>query len=152
MKLLSPPSDLMKRHTTEEILSKLKQAEQLSASGQNQAEICKALNVSVMTFYRWKKLQEHIAATRGHPPQRENSLFAAPAITGFQGSNFDSYAPTPTLSELADENRRLRKIVTDLLLEKIKLEEASLSLTDRTIKQKSGEALHADLISIGRQK
>ena len=47
---------MMKRHSAEEIATKLRQAEELMARGQSQAQACKALGVSVMTFHRWRKL------------------------------------------------------------------------------------------------
>ena len=45
----------MKKHSREEILLKLGQADQLARAGKSQVEICKTLGVSVMTFHRWRK-------------------------------------------------------------------------------------------------
>jgi transposase-like protein len=108
----------MKKHSREEILRKLGQAEELARAGESQVEICKALGVSVMTFHRWRKL--HII----------KAIEEAPARAG---------APTPAapvgvaemarvLEELKIENRRLRKMVTDLLLEKMKMEESAAAI------------------------
>jgi predicted DNA-binding protein (UPF0251 family) len=47
---------IMKRHSAEEISSKLREAEALMAHGLSQAQACKKLGVSVMTFHRWRKL------------------------------------------------------------------------------------------------
>src|SRR5260370_28711707 len=46
----------MKRHAAEEIITKLRQAEQLMAGGQSQAQACKGLGVSVMPYHSWRKL------------------------------------------------------------------------------------------------
>ena len=45
----------MKRHSEEEITTKLRQAKQLMAGGQSQAQVCRGLGVSVMTYHRWRK-------------------------------------------------------------------------------------------------
>jgi putative transposase len=108
----------MKKHSRQEILLKLGQAEKLARDGKSQAEICKILGVSVMTFHRWRKLPTIKA--------KELTLGLAPELPS---------TPSPTnmaemarvLEELTIENRRLRKIVTDLLLEKTKMEESATS-------------------------
>ncbi len=46
----------MKKHTHQEILSKLDRADELARAGKSQADICKALGVSIMTLHRWRKL------------------------------------------------------------------------------------------------
>ena len=46
----------MKKHSRQEILLKLGQADELARAGKSQVQICKALGVSVMTFHRWRKL------------------------------------------------------------------------------------------------
>ncbi len=110
----------MKRHTSEEIAEKLRQAAILAGRGQSQSQICKSLGVSVMTFHRWRK----------QAPQ-----FTAPAATNAEASAASSTAETARalrrglsdealIEELRLENSRLRRIVTDLLLEKTKIEEA----------------------------
>ncbi|WLB75152.1 helix-turn-helix domain-containing protein [Bradyrhizobium elkanii] len=63
----------MRRHSTEEISSKVKQAEELMARGQSQAQACKVLGVSVMTFHRWRKQE----AARGHQANGTVTEFAA---------------------------------------------------------------------------
>jgi putative transposase len=99
-----------RRHSPAEISAKLEQAEALAADGRVQSEIAKALGVSVMTLHRWRKLD--------HP--------AAPATpTGFEAAHGARRGRADIVAELQMENRQLRKIVTDLLLEKIKLEEAA---------------------------
>jgi hypothetical protein len=58
----------MKRHSEEEITTKLRQAKQLMAGGQSQAQVCRGLGVSVMTYHRWRKRQ----------PARDVPSLAAP--------------------------------------------------------------------------
>ena len=115
----------MKRHSAEEIASKLRRAEQLIASGQSQAQACKELGVSVMTYHRWRKL---------HPAKDGRSLMAAemgvPIGEPVGGSDAGDHE---RLEELRVENERLRRIVTDLLLEKAKVEEqVALSLRGKS--------------------
>src|SRR5262245_15049847 len=99
-----------RRHSPAEIFAKLEQAEALAANGRVQSEIAKALGVSVMTLHRWRKLD--------HP--------AAPApSTAFAAAHRARRDSANILAELQRKNRQLRKTVTDLLLEKIKPEEAT---------------------------
>ena len=107
----------MKKHSHEEILLKLVRADELDRAGNSQVEICKALGVSVMTLHRWRKL-----------PLRKND--ARPPQGRVAEGKMLTNSPTMddlgrVLEELTLENQRLRKIVTDLLLEKMRLEEAS---------------------------
>jgi len=86
-----------KRHSRVEIATKLAQANDLATQGKLQSEIAHTLGVSVMTLHRWRKA----------PPE-----------------------PQPAdhrIAKLQVENSRLRRLVTDLLLEKIKVEEAGQS-------------------------
>jgi hypothetical protein len=86
-----------KRHSRVEIATKLAQANDLATQGKLQSEIAHTLGVSVMTLHRWRKA----------PPE-----------------------PQPAddrIAKLQLENSRLRRLVTDLLLEKIKVEEAGQS-------------------------
>ena len=97
---------------TAEIARKLAQANELATQGQLQSEIARALGVrtwrmSVMTLHRWRK------APPGPHPVRE-----AGQGEGMRGRG-DRFA------ELQLENSRLRQLVTDLLLEKIRLEEVA---------------------------
>jgi transposase-like protein len=85
-----------------EIATKLAQANDLATQGKLQSEIARTLGVSVMTLHRWRK------APPGPQPYRMR-----------RGGD--------RIAELQLENSRLRRLVTDLLLEKIKLEEATQS-------------------------
>jgi transposase-like protein len=88
-----------------EIATKLARANELATRGKLQREIARTLGVSVMTLHRWRK------ALPG--PQR--ALEAGEPDRSRGGRD-------PALQL---ENARLRQLVTDLLLEKIKLEEAT---------------------------
>jgi putative transposase len=105
----------MKKHSHEEILLKLGQAEEMTRAGKSQAEICKALDVSVMTFHRWRKLSNALKA---------ESAAAADAHDATPASVAEM---ARVLHDLTVENRRLRKIVTDLLLERSEIEESATS-------------------------
>ena len=77
--------------------------------GQSQSAICKELGISVMTLHRWRKeFNGHVdvPGKAGLATQREPRL-------------------KQQMEDLLLENQRLRRIVTDLMLEKAKLEEAS---------------------------
>ena len=99
------------RHTLEEIAAKLDEADAMSARGTLHADIAKALGISVMTYHRWRKA-------------RDSSRSAA--LSPSRG--VETTAPTNPISSLQLENARLRRLVTDLLLEKMNLEE---SIQDR---------------------
>jgi transposase-like protein len=100
-----------RRHSRAEIATKLAQANELATRGKLQSEIARTLGVSVMTLYRWRKAQP------GAQPAHE---------TGEPGQTRGG----DRIAELQLENSRLRRLVTDLLLEKIKLEESNLFRRD----------------------
>jgi transposase-like protein len=105
----------MKRHSEEEIGAKLRQAQQLMARGQTQAEACKELGVSVMTYHRWRKLNH--AGHHHEPVGIETAVLVGRAAS--QGDIADERR----IDEMRSENERLRRIAIDLLLEKMKVEE-----------------------------
>jgi len=99
-----------KRHSHREIEAKLRQAEAMALEGKRQSEIVRALRISAMTYHRWRKAR-----------------IAAPvpvAVAGESRSAAASESQTTRARELEVENQRLRRLVTDLLLEKVRLEEA----------------------------
>ena len=106
----------MKKHSHQEILYKLAQAAELARVGKSQVEVCQTLGVSVMTFHRWRKLM-------GAKAQEHSPAIVPELLAKSEPQNLAEM--TRHLEELTIENRRLRKIVTDLLLEKTKLEEAA---------------------------
>ena len=91
-----------KKHSKAEIASKLSRADELASQGKAQSEIAHVLGVSVMTLHRW----------------RQNSL------TSNDPGRSDQDRGAGGISELRLENARLRRLVTDLLLQKMALEEA----------------------------
>jgi putative transposase len=98
------------RHTVAEIAAKLEEADALIAKGKLHGDVAKALGVSVMTYHRWRKA-------------RESSHLAVPAQPGGSEMDASPIEQTRRISELQLESSRLRRIVTDLLLEKMNLEE-----------------------------
>jgi hypothetical protein len=113
----------MKKHSHEEILLKLARADELARAGKSQVDVCKALGVSVMTLHRWRKLPL---------PKPEADISQDRADDGKAFTNPPTMDETRrVLEELKLENQRLRKIVTDLLLEKMRLEEAAVAGSSR---------------------
>lgn len=79
----------------------------MTARGQSQSAICKVLGISIMTLHRWRKESRDV-----------------PESPGYRG-NFDQLEDTgKQIADLREENRRLRRIVTDLLLDKARAEES----------------------------
>jgi hypothetical protein len=104
-----------KRHSAPEIVAKLRRADELAAEGMLQSDIARALGVSVMTYHRWRTGRlSHETAGKSTPERR-----AASKPKEALGETDQS----ARLEELRLENARLRKLLTDLLLEKAKLEE-----------------------------
>ena len=103
-----------KKHSREEIATKLSKADELHERGKTQAEIARTLGVSAMTYHRWRK-------TRSQP--------------GLNGTRVPDL-PQSAVEELHKENRRLRQLLTDLSLEKLKLQE--IVGRSRTVELTSG--------------
>ena len=85
-----------KRHTVEQIIRKLREAEVELARGSKTPEVCRKLGISEQTYYRWRKQ--------------------------YGGMN---RAQLKRLKELEKENQRLRRAVSDLTLDKLILTEAA---------------------------
>ncbi len=83
-----------KRFSPEQIISKLREAEVLLSQGKATAEVCRALNVSEQTYYRWRKEYGGMGTEQAR-----------------------------RLKELEKENARLKKLVADLSLDKAILQE-----------------------------
>src|SRR6516162_9448705 len=98
-----------KRHSRAEIATKLAQANELATQGKLQSEIARTLGVSVVTLHRWRKAQPG--------PQR--------GFVAIHGAGQPDRTPGGggRIAELQLENSWLRRLVTDILLEKIKFEE-----------------------------
>jgi len=98
---------IKQRHSKSDIASKLAQADELSQQGKLQSEIAKSLHVSVMTLHRWRKAADHAAGESATALGRTQDRIAT----------------------LELENLRLRRLVTDLLLEQMRRAEA---ISDKT--------------------
>ena len=85
-----------KRMTPEEIVAKLRQVEVLNSQGKTVAEAVRAIGVTEVTYYRWRK---EYGGLKGDQVKR--------------------------LKELEAENARLRRAVSDLTLDKMILAEAA---------------------------
>lgn len=85
-----------KQHSTESIISKLRQADIMLHEGKSIAELCKSLGISDATYYKWRK-----------------------EYGGMQVSQ------AKRLKMLEQENTRLRKAVSNLTREKLILQEVS---------------------------
>ena len=86
----------MKRHTAEEIIPKLRQAEVDLGQGLTIGQVCQKLGISEQTFHRWR--------------QQYGGLKADEA---------------KRLKELEVENARLRRLVAELALDKQMLQEVA---------------------------
>jgi putative transposase len=85
-----------KRFTAEQIITKLREAEVLLSRGQAIAEVCRQLDVSENTYYRWRK--------------------------EYGGLDVDQ---ARRLKQLEKENARLKKLVADQALDISILKEAA---------------------------
>lgn len=85
-----------KRHSAEEIVTKLRQVDVLSSQGRPVAEAVRSIGVTEVTYYRWRS---EYGGLKGDQVKR--------------------------LKELETENSRLRRAVSDLTLDKMILAEAA---------------------------
>ena len=85
-----------KRHTAEQIIAKLREAEVLLAKGMKMPQVCRKLEVTEQTYYRWRK--------------------------EYGGVRTDQLK---RFKEVEKENVRLKKIVADLTLDNAILKEAA---------------------------
>ncbi len=86
-----------KKHKPDEVIRKLREAESMLNQGQSMAQVIQKLEVTEQTYYRWK--------------------------SEFGGMKADQMK---LLKELAEENRRLKKAVADLTLDKQILQEVAM--------------------------
>ena len=87
---------MKKRHSGEQIVAKLRQADIQLGKGLRVPEVCKQLGVSEQTYYRWR------TKYGGMDPQMAKQL-----------------------KELEKENSRLKKLVADQALDMLILKEAA---------------------------
>jgi transposase-like protein len=84
-----------KKHKPEQIIRKLREADAMLAAGKTIGQVCQTLEVSEQTFHRWRNQYGGMKAEEAK-----------------------------RLKELEQENRRLKKLVADLTLDKDILKEA----------------------------
>jgi transposase-like protein len=85
-----------KRHTSEQIIQKLREAEVLQSQGQTLAVACKKIEVTEQTYYRWRK--------------------------EYGGLRMDQ---ARRLKDLEKENSRLKQLVADQALDNAILREVA---------------------------
>ena len=85
-----------KRHTAEQIIRKLREAEVELAQGKTTGEVCKRLGITEQTYYRWRKEYGGLRVDRAK-----------------------------RLKELEKEKARLKKLVADQALDNAILKEVS---------------------------
>jgi transposase-like protein len=85
-----------KRHTTEEIVIKLREVEVLQSKGQSLAEACRQIGISEQTYYNWRK--------------------------EYGGLKLDQ---AKRFKQLEQENVRLKKVIADLSIDNAILKEAA---------------------------
>ena len=87
---------MKKKHTAEQIVSKLREAELELAKGRTIAEVVRKLAITEQTYYRWRKEYGGLRTVQAR-----------------------------RLKELERENGRLKKLVADLSLDNAILKEAA---------------------------
>ncbi|CAO4141110.1 IS3 family ISMex5 transposase ORF A [Methylorubrum thiocyanatum] len=85
-----------KRHQPEDVVAKLRQVDVLVSQGQSVVEAIRAIGVTEVTYYRWRK--------------------------EYGGLKSDQVR---RMKDLEVENQRLRKAIADLTLDKLILQEAA---------------------------
>lgn len=84
-----------KRHTPEQIIRKLREADTMLAAGKEVEHVCQALQVSEATFHRWRNQYGGMKAEEAK-----------------------------RLKELEEENKRLKKLLAEAELDKAMLKDA----------------------------
>jgi len=84
-----------KKHKPEQIIKKLREADVMLATGKTIGQVAQALAISEQTFHRWRKQYGGMKAEEAK-----------------------------RLKQLEEENKRLKKLVADLMLDKDILKEA----------------------------
>jgi putative transposase len=84
-----------KKHNPEQIIKKLREADAMLAAEKSIGQVCQALEISEQTYHRWRNQYGGMKA-----------------------------GEAKRLKELEDENKRLKKVVAELTLDKDILQEA----------------------------
>src|SRR5229473_84532 len=90
-------------------------AADMASQGRLHGDIAKSLGISLMTYHRWRKARGALARHASRPMTDAERIDISPEREQMS-----------QIRELQLENSRLRRLVTDLLLEKVKLEEVLL--------------------------
>ncbi len=106
------------RHTASQIAAKLAMADEMATQGRLHGDIAKSLGVSLMTYHRWRKARAAMVRPES-PPVRNAESCTVPG----------DREQASQIRDLQSENLRLRRLVADLLLEKVKLEEDLRGIT-----------------------
>ena len=85
-----------KRHSPEQIIGYLREAEVLLSKGSTVPQICRKIGIAEQTYYRWRKEYGSLSVDQAR-----------------------------RLKEMEKENIRLKKLVADLSLDKAILKEAA---------------------------
>jgi putative transposase len=85
-----------KRHSPDEVIAKLRESDKLLSEGKSVGQVCQQLGVAEQTYHRWRNT--------------------------FGGMKQDEMRE---LKLLREENRRLKKAVADLTLDKMILKEVA---------------------------
>ena len=113
---------IRQRHGKAEIAAKLGLADEMASQGKQHSDIAKSLNISLMTYYRWRKLRTMPVDATPQPP-RDGGHTGIVAERNSAGRASPIVHEQSQIRDLQRENSRLRHLVTDLLLEKLELEE-----------------------------
>ena len=85
-----------KKYSAEQVVSKLREADVLIGKGQTVADVCRQLQITDVTYYRWRKEYGDLSIDQAK-----------------------------RLKELEAENIKLRKVIADLSIDNAILKEAS---------------------------
>ena len=104
-----------RRHSAVEIDAKLRQGDAMHRQGISKIRIAEALGISPMTYHRW------LAARKASDATIADGTVASPEIVNESGG----HDLTSRVRELELENARLRRLLTDTMLEKAVLQESA---------------------------
>jgi transposase len=107
-----------RRHSAVEIDAKLRQGDAMQREGISKVRIAEALGISAMTYHRWLAARTAFGATIA------DAAVAGPEILNASAG----HDLTSRIRELELENARLRRLLTDTMLEKAALQESARKL------------------------
>jgi transposase len=104
-----------RRHSVIEIDAMLRQGDAMHREGVSKIRIAEALGISPMTYHRW------LATRKVSGTNVADAAVASPEIADASGG----HDVTSRIRELELENERLRRLLTDTMLEKAALQESA---------------------------